>query len=58
MQGVIEFLHEHDERADIAIAHACAGIVLFELLNEPARIVNTHIKLISSATQKRARELT
>ena len=24
MQGMIEFLHEHDERADIAIAHACA----------------------------------
>ena len=58
MQRMIDFLHEDDERADIAVAHARAGIMLFELLNEPARIVNTHIKLISSATQKRARELT
>ena len=33
MQRVIQFLHEHDQRPDIAITYACAGIVLFELFN-------------------------
>src|ERR1044072_274810 len=58
MQCMVEFLHERDERADIAIAHACPGIVLFELLNEPARIVNADVKLIARAPQKCAGELT
>src|SRR5436305_3506812 len=29
VQGVIEFLHKHDQRPDIAITHACARIMLF-----------------------------
>src|SRR4029453_13653112 len=32
MQSMIEFLHEHDQRPDIAVTHSCTGIVLFELL--------------------------
>jgi len=57
MQGVIEFFYEHDERADISVADPCARIVLFELFNEPARIINADVKLIARAAQKRAREL-
>jgi hypothetical protein len=57
MQRMIKFFHEHDQRPDIAIAHSCAGIVLFELFNKPARVVNADIKLATRAAQKRAREL-
>src|SRR5580704_4875921 len=56
MQGMVEFLYEHDERPDIAITYACARIVLFELFNEPARIVNADVKLVARTTQKRAGE--
>src|SRR5438874_3193661 len=45
MQGMIEFLHERDQRSDISITHACAWIMLFELFNEPAGIVNADVKL-------------
>src|SRR5215471_5574013 len=38
MQGMIQFLNEHDQRANIAITNACARIVLLQLFNEPARI--------------------
>src|SRR4030095_9755327 len=57
VQCVIQFLHEHDQRTDIAVAHGRTGIVLFELLNEPARIVNADVKLVPRAPQKCAREL-
>ena len=57
VQRVVEFLHKHDQRPDIAIADPCARIVLFELFDQPARIVNTDVKLISRTPQKRAREL-
>src|SRR6266545_383433 len=57
MQRVIQFFYKHDERADIAITYARARIVLFELFNEPARIINADVKLIARAAQKRAREL-
>jgi len=57
MQGMIEFFHEHDERPDISIAHAGTRIVLFELFNEPARIINADVKLVARAPQKRARQL-
>src|SRR5437667_375487 len=57
VQCMIDFFHEHDERPDIAITHPRARIVFFELFNEPARIVNTDVKLVAGAAQKRAREL-
>src|SRR4029077_3586468 len=52
MQGMIEFFHEHDQRPDISIAYSRAGIVLFELFNEPARIINADVKLVARAPQK------
>ena len=58
MQCVIQFFHEHNQRPNIAVAHSRAGIVLFELLNEPARIINADVKLVPRAPQKCARELT
>src|SRR5437667_8667210 len=57
MQRVIEFLHEHNQTSDISIAQSRARIMLFELFNEPARIVNANVKLISRAAQKCARQL-
>ena len=57
VQRVVEFLHKHDQRPDISIADPCARIVLFELFNQPARIVNTDVKLIARAPQKCACEL-
>ena len=56
MQGMIEFLHKHDQRPDISVANSRARIVLLELFNEPARIVNADAKLIPCAPQKRARK--
>ena len=47
MQRMIEFFNEHNQRPDIAVADSGARIVLFELFNEPARIVNTNIELIA-----------
>src|SRR6266513_3613201 len=58
MQRVIQFFYEHDQRPDVSIAHACAGIVLLELFYEPARIINSDVKLIARPAQKCARELT
>ena len=57
MQRMIEFLDEHDQRPDIAIAQPGAGIVLLELFDEPARIINSDVKLVTSAPEKRACEL-
>ena len=56
MQCVIQFFHEHNQRPNIAVANSRARIVLFELLNEPARIVNADVKLVPRASQKCARE--
>src|SRR5262249_20364622 len=57
MQRMIQFFHEHDQRSDIAIAHAGAWIVLFELLDEPTRIINANVELVSRTPKKCAREL-
>src|SRR4029453_4447161 len=57
VQRMIQFLHEHDQRPDIAVPDTRTGIVLFELFNEPARIINSDIELISCAPQKCASEL-
>src|SRR5439155_18193070 len=56
MQRVIEFLHKHDQRSDVAIAQARAWIVLLELFDQPARVINADVKLVPRATQERARE--
>ncbi len=57
MQRVIQFLDEHDQRPDIAIAQTRARIVLLQLLDEPARIINANVKLVSRAAEERPREL-
>src|SRR5205814_6399874 len=57
VQCMIDFFHKHDQRPDIAITQPRAGIVLFELFNEPARIINTNVKLIPGLPQKCAREV-
>src|SRR5205085_12692391 len=35
---------------------ACAWIMLFKLVNQPARIINADVKLLTGAPQKRARK--
>ena len=57
MQRMIELFDEHDQRPDIAIAQARARIVKLQLLDEPARVVNANVKLITRAAQECAREL-
>jgi len=54
---MIEFLDEHDQRTDIAIAQPCARIVQLQLFDQPTRIINANIKLVSRAAQERARDL-
>ena len=49
MQRVIKFFHEHDQGVDIAVADPCPWIVLLQLFNEPARIINTDVKLVACA---------
>jgi hypothetical protein len=57
MQCMIEFLDEYNQRPDIAIAEPCARIVQLQLFDQPARIINPNVKLVSGAAQERAREL-
>ena len=56
MECVIQFFDEHDQRSDVAIPQPRTWIVLFELFDQPAGIVNADIKLVSGTPQKRARE--
>ena len=57
MQRMIDFLDKHDQRSDIAIAQTRARIVLLQLFNEPARIIDADVKLISRAAEERPRKL-
>ena len=57
VKGVIQFLNENDERTNIAIAQAAPGIVAFELINEPARIIDPDIELIAGVTEESTRDL-
>ena len=54
---MIDLFHEYNERSDIALTQSTARVVLFELFNEPARIINTNLKLIAGLPQKCARKL-
>ena len=55
MQCVVQFLNENNEGANIRIAQAAARIVAFQLIDEPARIVNSDVKLITGVAEKSAR---
>src|SRR5438093_3100018 len=57
MQRMIEFLDEHNQRPDIAIAQTRARIVLLQLLDQPARIINANVKLVSRSAEERPRQL-
>src|SRR5207244_8484568 len=52
MQRVIQFLHKHDQRSDIAIAQPCARVMLLQLLDHPARIINANVKLVAGGSHK------
>src|SRR4029434_8499307 len=57
VKGVIQFLNENDEGANIGIAQAAPGIVAFKLIDEPARIVDPDVKLIAGVAEESARDL-
>ena len=46
MQCVIDLFDKHDEGSDVAVAEAGARVVLLELVDQPARIINADVKLI------------
>src|SRR5687767_2460705 len=52
MEGVIDLLHEGDQRPDIAIAQPGARIVPLQLFDQPAGIINPDVKLIVRAPQE------
>ena len=56
MQRMIHFFHKRDQRSDIPVPQPRTRIVLFELFNQPAGIINADVKLIAGLPQKRARE--
>ena len=53
---MIDFLHEHDERTDVAIAQAGARIMALELFDQPARIINADVELIVRGAKKSPRQ--
>src|SRR5438105_5938422 len=57
VQGVVQFLNKNNERANVGIAQSAARVVAFELIDEPARIVNPDVKLIAGVAEKSARDL-
>ena len=57
VERVIQFLNENDEGANVGIAQAAPGIVAFELINEPARIIDPDIELIAGVAKEGARDL-
>jgi len=56
VQSVVEFFDKHDQRPNVAIAQARARIVSFKLFDQPARIIDADVKLVSGAPQERARK--
>src|SRR4029453_893100 len=57
MECVIDLFDKHDEGSDVAVTQAGARVVLLELVDQPARIINTDVKLIAGLPQKCARQL-
>lgn len=56
MQRMIQFFNKRDQRSDIPVPKARTRIVLFELVYQPAGIINADVKLVASPPQKCARE--
>ena len=57
VESVIQFLNKNDEGANVGIAQAAPGIVAFELVNEPARIIDPDIELVAGVTEESTRDL-
>jgi hypothetical protein len=57
MQGMIDLFHEHDERSNIRIREAAARIVFFQLLDQPARIINPNVQSIIRSPEECARQI-
>lgn len=56
VQRMIQFFNERDQRSDVAIPQPSTRIVLFELVNQPAGIINPDVKLVPGSAQKCARQ--
>src|SRR5439155_21379774 len=57
VKGVVQFLNKDDEGANIGIAQPAPGIVAFELINEPTRIIDPDIELIAGVAEESTRDL-
>jgi hypothetical protein len=57
VESVIQFLNKNNEGANVGIAQAAPGIVAFELVNEPARIIDPDIELVAGVTEESTRDL-
>jgi hypothetical protein len=57
MQGVIDLLDEHDKRPNIRIRKAASRIVLFQLLDQPAGIVDPYVQPIISGPEECTRQI-
>src|SRR5262249_30899549 len=56
VQRMIQFFNKRNQRSNIPVPQPRTRIVLFELFNQPARIINANVKLIAGLPQKCARE--
>src|SRR6202011_1989237 len=57
VEPVIDLFHERDQRPDVAIAQSRTRIVLLELFDQPARIVDSDVKATVSGAQESPRQL-
>src|ERR1043166_8980762 len=57
VQRMIQFFNKRDQRSDIPIPQPGARIVLFQLVNQPPRIIDADIKLVAGSPHKCARKL-
>src|SRR5436305_7603539 len=57
VKRVIDLFDESDQRSDVTIAQSGAWIMLLELFDHPARIINADVEPIIGSSQECAREL-
>jgi hypothetical protein len=58
VQSMIDFFYKGDEVADVRVAESAARIVVFELFDQPARVVDPDEKIVATVPEKRARQFT
>src|SRR3954447_11293430 len=57
VQGVIELFNKDDQRPNVEIAQTGTRVMFFQLLDQPARIINPDVELVVRAAKKCPGEL-